>query len=180
MAKHRSLAVPVKETGSSFRSRRLVLPKALQRSRVKFQVGDALNLTALPDAGFQVVSAINLIDRLPRPRRFSAQLPRLLAPGGQLLIASPFTWLDQYTPAKEWLTSERVQSLLRPAFRLARHGDLPFLIAEHRRKYQLVVAEVFTFVRRDGSGRPRRRRCRFHDGTYKKMHDYVAKISAWC
>jgi hypothetical protein len=46
-----------------------------------------------------------------------------------------------------------VQSLLRPHFRLARHGDLPFLIREHRRKYQLVVAEVFTFIRR-GDGAP--------------------------
>ena len=95
-----------------------------------------------------MVSAINLIDRLPRPRQFLRQLARLLAPGGQLLIASPFTWLEEFTPSGEWLTSEEVPRLLHPDFRLARHGDLPFVIREHRRKYQLVVAEVFTFVRR--------------------------------
>jgi hypothetical protein len=44
--------------------------------------------------------------------------------------------------------------LLRPHFRLARRGDLPFLIREHRRKYQLVVAEVFTFVRRPKAAGP--------------------------
>ncbi len=105
-------------------------------------------LAAFPDQAFQVVAAINLIDRLPQPRAFLRQLPRLLSPGGQLLLASPFTWLEAYTPCREWVTSDQVLELLRPDFRLARHGQLPFLIREHRRKFQLVVAEVFTFVRR--------------------------------
>jgi SAM-dependent methyltransferase len=148
MAKHHALEARVKETGARLRSCRLVLPQALRRGRVEFRVGDALDLAAFPDRAFQVVSAINLIDRLPRPRQFLLQLPRLLPPGGQLLLASPFTWLEQYTPPREWLTSQEVQTLLHPFFRLARHGDLPFLIREHRRKYQLVVAEVRTFIRR--------------------------------
>ena len=154
MAKRHSLTVRVQESGAQFGSRRLVLPSALRRCRAEFQIGDALDLAALPSGAFQVVSAINLIDRLPRPRQFLRQLSRLLAPGGQLLIASPFTWLDEYTPPKEWLSSEQVRLLLRPCFRLARHGDLPFLIREHRRKYQLVVAEVLTFVRRNEADVP--------------------------
>jgi SAM-dependent methyltransferase len=148
LAKRHHLEVAVPESGAQVHLRRLVLPSALRRSRVEFQTGDALDLAALPDRAFHVVSAINLIDRLPRPRRFLRQLPRLLVPGGQLLLASPFTWLGQYTPSREWVTSQQVQALLRPHFRLARHGDLPFLIREHRRKYQLVVAEAFTFIRR--------------------------------
>ncbi len=106
-----------------------------------------MDLVALPDQAFQVVAAINLIDRLPQPRAFLSQLPRLLSPGGQLLIASPFTWLREHTPPQEWLSSKRLRALFRHSFRLARHGDLPFFIREHRRKFQLVVAEVFTFVR---------------------------------
>jgi len=140
--------VPVQESGAGFSVRRLALPSALCRCHVEFQVGDALDLAALPEQGFQVVSAINLIDRLPRPRQFLGQLGRLVAPGGQLLIASPFTWLEEFTPPREWFASKDVPRLLRSDFRLARHGDLPFVIREHRRKYQLVVAEVFTFVRR--------------------------------
>lgn len=151
MAKRHRVTVPVQESGAEFSSRRLVLPDTLQRCNVEFQVGDALDLSALPSGGFQVVSAINLIDRLPRPREFLGQLARLLAPGGQLVIASPFTWLEEFTPSREWFASEQVPRLLGSDFRLARHGDLPFVIREHRRKYQLVVAEVFTFVRRDGA-----------------------------
>jgi SAM-dependent methyltransferase len=152
MARQHSLAARVQESGAQFSSRPLALPKALRRCRVEFQVGDALDLAAFPNQAIQVVSAINLIDRLPHPRRFLLQLPRLLAPGGQLLIASPFTWLEEHTPVEEWLSSAQVRSLLRPFFRLARHGDVPFVIREHRRKYQLGVAEVFTFVRRSGAG----------------------------
>jgi ubiquinone/menaquinone biosynthesis C-methylase UbiE len=129
----------------------LVLPAALGRGHVEFQVGDAMDLAALSSQAFQVVSAINLIDRLPSPRQCLRQLARMIAPGGQLLLASPFSWLEQYNRPSEWLTSEQVRSLLRPDFRLARHGDLPFVIREHRRKYELVVAEVFTFVRRKQS-----------------------------
>ncbi len=147
MGKDFSLEVPVKETGAQFSMRRLVLPKALQQSRVEFRIGDAMDLAAFPERTVQVVSAINLIDRLPRPREFLHQLSRLIALGGQLLIASPFTWLEEYTRSREWITGEQMWDLLRPDFRLARHGDLPFVIREHRRKYHLVVAEVWTFIR---------------------------------
>jgi SAM-dependent methyltransferase len=148
MMKSHRCAVQVSESGAHFTARKLVLPKPLRQGNVEFQVGDALDLAAFPARAFQVVSAINLIDRLPRPRQFLQQAVRLVAPGGQLLIASPFTWLSEYTPSQEWLTSQQVRSLLRPDFRLARQGDLPFLIREHRRKYQLVVAEALTFIRR--------------------------------
>jgi SAM-dependent methyltransferase len=147
MATQQNLTATVHESGKKFTTRKLVPPKASLRSRVEFQLGDALDLSKFAKPRFAVVSAINLIDRLPRPREFLQQLPQLVAPGGQLLLATPFTWLEQFTPAKQWLTSQQLQSFLRPHFRLARQGELPFLIREHRRKYQLLIAEVFTFLR---------------------------------
>jgi ubiquinone/menaquinone biosynthesis C-methylase UbiE len=148
VASQQRAAATVQESGKNFTKYRLVLPKVPRVSLVEFQHGDALNLSEFADRNFEIVSAINLIDRLPRPGEFLRQLPRLVKAGGQLLLASPFTWLGQFTPRKEWLTSEQVHSQLRRDFRLARHGELPFLIREHRRKYQLVVTEVFTFLRR--------------------------------
>ncbi len=114
---------------------------------VEFDTADALDLSVLPDAAFQVVAAVNLLCRLGSPRRFLEQVPRLVAPGGQLLIASPFSWLEQYTPRRRWLTSRQVRLLLRPHFRLRRRRDLPLVIREHRRKYQLIVSEVLVFQR---------------------------------
>ncbi|HEV2393635.1 MAG TPA: methyltransferase domain-containing protein [Verrucomicrobiae bacterium] len=148
MASERQIQIRLQETGKQFRSLRLTLPAGLRKSSVEFRAGDAMDLSRYAAGPFQIVACINLLCRLPHPARFLAQLERVVAPGGQLVIASPFSWLEEFTPKNEWLTSRRVQSLLRPGFKLAKRVDLPFLIREHRRKYQLVISEVMVLVRR--------------------------------
>ena len=150
MARRGAQTVRLQESGSAFVSRPVALPKALAGSSAEFRVGDAMDLSGFPEGLFQIVAAINLLCRLPCPRRFLRQLHRLVAPGGQLLMASPFSWLEEYTPRREWLDARQVRTLLEPQFRLARRRDLPFLIREHHRKYQLVISEVMVFVRQKG------------------------------
>ena len=105
-------------------------------------------LETLAAAGpYEIVAGINLLCRLPSPRNFLRQLPGLVRAGGQLILASPFSWLEEYTPRKNWLSSEALQRALEPHFRRVRHRDLPFVIREHRRKYQLVISHVQTFMR---------------------------------
>jgi SAM-dependent methyltransferase len=148
MAKRHSCGVRLQESGRLFSSRRLQLSPRLCATSVEFQVGDAMDLEALPAAAFHVVAAVNLICRLSRPKEFLRGLERLVVPGGQLLLASPFSWLQEHTATREWLTSSQVQDILKANFRLMRRRELPFLLREHRRKYQLVISEVLTFLRR--------------------------------
>ena len=69
------------------------LPQGLDASRVKFEAGNAMDLRA--DLGtFDVVLAANLLCRLPDPHVFLARVPQLVKPGGQLLLTTPFTWLE--------------------------------------------------------------------------------------
>ena len=86
---------------------------------------------------FDVVLLANLIDRLPNPRRCLAQLPKLINRGGQLIIVSPYTWLEAYTPRKNWLggtrrggrairTLDTLREILVPDFTLTARRDLPF------------------------------------------------------
>ena len=93
---------------------------------------------------FDLVHAANLICRLPKPRKFLDRLPNLVKEGGYLLLATPFTWLEEYTPRSEWIGSgnskEILEHILRPWFKLEYEEDLPFLIREHRRKYQYSVS----------------------------------------
>jgi 2-polyprenyl-3-methyl-5-hydroxy-6-metoxy-1,4-benzoquinol methylase len=149
MASHKAMSVQIKESGAQFTMRRVVLPKALQRGHVEFRVGDVHSLSALRAQPFHVVAAINLLCRLPHPRQFLTGLHRLVVPGGQLVMASPFSWLEAHTSRSEWLAGAEVVDLLRPHFRLARQRDLTFVIREHRRKYQLVVSQVMVFLRRE-------------------------------
>ncbi|MEM8550088.1 MAG: putative 4-mercaptohistidine N1-methyltransferase [Verrucomicrobiota bacterium] len=124
------------------------VPEAIDRSRVQFEVGDAMALRE--DLGsFDLVMACNLICRLPQPRRFLDRLTQLVKPGGQLVITTPFTWLDEYTPPEHWLggtpeTGDSFNGLreaLEGAFVLKQEKNLPMLIKETARKYQWTVVQ---------------------------------------
>ena len=134
------------------------IPNEIDRSRVSFEQGDAMFLRKGLGV-FNVVSMINLIDRLPCPKKCLEQLSSLICPGGQLIIASPCTWLEDYTPKTEWLggrtssdqsfqTLDKIQEILDPSFELNGKWDIPFLIREHSRKYQWSVAMATRWTRR--------------------------------
>lgn len=131
------------------------IPEDIDRSRVRFQQGDALNLSA--DLGhFDLVIACNLICRLSEPLRFVRALPRLTKPGGHVFLTTPFSWLESYTPMANWLggTPEKEDSFhglkeaMEPDFALKSCSDLPFLIREHSRKYQWSVAQASLWQKR--------------------------------
>lgn len=104
---------------------------------------------------FHVVLMANLIDRLTEPKQCLARLSDLVVSGGQLIITSPYTWLEDYTPKDNWLggqedrrTIEGLQEALKEAFDLTETKDLPFLIREHARKYQWSVAQASIWRRK--------------------------------
>lgn len=159
MARTHEIRVEVKEEGELASSRTVTLPRELRKGWVKFAVGDARDLSRFAGQPYHVVTAVNLIDRLPKPLTFLEQLPALVVPRGQLLLASPYTWMEEYTPRRNWLggrkvdgkprwTADAIVSFLREDFRLVRRRDVPFLIREHRRKFQWSVSEILVFVRR--------------------------------
>ena len=131
------------------------VPAKLDRRRVHFQVGDATNLPE--DLGsFDLVLAANLICRLAEPALFLRRLPQLVKPGGQLLMTTPFTWLEEFTSASKWLGGQKkdgvrsfdtLKEILRGDFELQMVKDLPFLIREHERKFQYGVALGCRWVR---------------------------------
>jgi putative 4-mercaptohistidine N1-methyltranferase len=134
------------------------VPAEIEASRVRFEQGDAMDLRA--DLGaFDAVLLANLIDRLREPGRCLGRLPALVKPGGQLVIASPYTWLEEFTPRENWLggfkrdgqavsTREALQTLLASDFDFMEVKQLPFLIREHQRKFQWSVAEATIWRRR--------------------------------
>jgi hypothetical protein len=90
------------------------------------------------------------------PIKLLERLPSLLASGGQLVLTTPLTWLEDYTPRSNWLENATLESggaleLLKAAladnFRLLQWQDMPFLIREHARKFQWGVALATMWVR---------------------------------
>lgn len=117
-------------------------PADCPRERVQFETGDAMNLRA--DLGsFDLVHGANLLCRLPEPHLLLERLPELVKPGGQLLLTTPCTWLEEFTPRGQWpqgSTLDWLKETLSTHFDLVKQEDLPFLIREHARKYQWSVA----------------------------------------
>ena len=126
------------------------LPDGFDSSRLQFETGDAMNLRA--DLGtFDRVHAANLLCRLPEPQRLLDRLPSLVKPGGELVLATPCTWLAEFTPLENWPTGTTFDWLherLSPAFDLVRQTNEPFLIRETARKFQFTFSLVTVWRRK--------------------------------
>ena len=85
-----------------------------------------------------------------------------MKPGGLAVIVSPYTWMEEHTPKEVWLggytdaaTGEPVESsatlrkLLSADFDLVHDEQMPLLIREHARKYQLIISHAMVFQRRE-------------------------------
>ncbi|MFM7207854.1 MAG: 5-histidylcysteine sulfoxide synthase [Planctomycetaceae bacterium] len=128
--------------------------------RVLFMQGDACNLKEL-FTDYDVVFAGNLIDRLYEPAMFLDAIAGRIRPGGLLVITSPYTWLEEYTPKAKWVGGRReageplstaagLRRRLDAAFELVHTQDLPFVIRETARKHQHTIAEMTVWRRRQG------------------------------
>ena len=126
------------------------IPDGVCPAKVFFEQGDAMNLRE--DLGsFDLVHAANLICRLPGPRRFLDRLPELVKPGGKLVLATPATWMPDYTPPENFpkgATLDFLKEQLSESFELVAAEELPFLIREHRRKFQLSSSETSLWIRK--------------------------------
>lgn len=132
------------------------VPFAAPRN-ARFAVADGLALP-FPDGAFATVAALNLVDRVADPAGALDEMARVTAPGGTLLVGSPFTWLETFTPPDNWLGgflrggeavrgAAAVRARLGPAFRLEEETRMPFFIPHHARSGQLGVAHIQRFTR---------------------------------
>ncbi|NWO05124.1 MAG: 5-histidylcysteine sulfoxide synthase [Alteromonadaceae bacterium] len=126
--------------------------------KVAFQQGDACNLKPQL-SGYDLVLAANLIDRLYKPSRFLDSIHERINDGGILVIASPYTWLEEHTPKEEWIggfkkdgenytTLDGLKDHLSGHFRMVGEPKkVPFVIRETQHKFQHTLSEVTVWER---------------------------------
>ena len=126
--------------------------------RVEFFQADATNLKP-QFTGYDLVLAANLIDRLYDPKKFLTTIHERLTMGGVLVIASPYTWLEEFTRRENWVggirkdgepytTLEGLKDLLASHFQMiGTPRDVEFVIRETRRKFQHTVSQMTAWER---------------------------------
>lgn len=85
-------------TAATARAGDLALPAA----RRTLLVADALDPPLVPQM-FERVVALNLLDAVPSPRTLLAVLDGLCAPGGEVIVASPYAWQAELVPVEAHL-----------------------------------------------------------------------------
>ena len=124
------------------------------KEKITFMQGDACNLKEIY-TGYDLIFCSNLIDRLYYPQKFLDDVPNRINPGGMLVLLSPYTWLEDYTPKTNWLggylaDNKEVKTLDTLKLNLVDNGDfelvdtidVPFVIKETNRKHQYTISQM--------------------------------------
>lgn len=121
--------------------------ETLDMEGLEFWQGDACNLKPNFNS-YDMVVAINLLDRLYDSRKFLDDITAKLNSGGILIIASPFTWSEEYVDKKDWLggkienntpiySQDILNNILLENYEAVETPfEIEFVIQEHCRKYQ--------------------------------------------
>lgn len=122
--------------------------------KVKFIVGDACKLEQALGK-FSLIFGGNLIDRLYDPEAFLIQVAGFLETNGVLILTSPYSWLEEYTPKEKWVggyykegkgvsTQEGLRGILGShGFKeLQQPEDVRFVIKENAWVYQYTLANM--------------------------------------
>lgn len=139
-----------REEASATTQHKAHMPSSAIPERIEFKCADVMQL-AFNESKFDLVLCANLLCRLPKPKEFLQNLANWVAPSGQLILISPYSWLEEYTSKAEWPDSkgtfEFMHPILKKHFVLKKRFELPFLIREHCRKYEWGVSEATLWTR---------------------------------
>lgn len=80
-----------RQSGRAYQAVELAPGSAVDDDRVTWLCADALDPPLVPES-YQRVVALNLLDAVRKPRQLLSVLDGLCAPGGELLLSSPYAW----------------------------------------------------------------------------------------
>lgn len=121
--------------------------------KIEFLQADAQNLKSR-FSDYDLILAANLLDRLSNPAKFLSTIHERLVDKGLLVIASPYTWLEEFTERQNWIggyrkdgepvtTLDGLRDYLQPHFEMiAKPRDVEFVIRETKRKFQHSISQL--------------------------------------
>ena len=135
--------VRVVEEGEFERTLEVAVPRP-EPGRLEVVVADS-ERPPLPPGIAGLVLAADLLERQGEPEAFLRRAAALLAPGGLLAVASPYSWWEEHSPRDAWIgrgterTRDALVALLRGlGHRIEAESDHVLVLREHARLEQVV------------------------------------------
>lgn len=133
--------------------RHIRLPERLRNLNTEFLVADAQALP-FPKNFLARVASLNLLDKLPAPRRHLSELDRVAAlTGSTLLVSDPYSWSTSCAPPEQWLGGtdrgpyagrgcDNLRRILAreclPPWQVVAEDTVPWVIRNHARHFELI------------------------------------------
>lgn len=139
-----------KDSGSSGKILTATVDENINTENITFELGDACDLPHSLGS-FDAVLLANTLCRLPEPKKFLHRVQgkdAIVKKGGILVMTTPFSWLEEYTAKENWLSGiEDIKNIL-SEFELLHTEELPFMIREHRRKFEYIITLASVWKRK--------------------------------
>ncbi|HDR46831.1 MAG TPA: methyltransferase domain-containing protein [Geoalkalibacter subterraneus] len=153
LARRRQLSFSLVEEGRYHAPCSLSLPPRLQGAQVEFIVADALALPFVRGY-FSRVASLNLLDKLPDPRRHLFEACRVAHPHrARMLISDPYSWSTRFADEKKWLGgselaaypgrgADNVAHILEresdPAWHIRQRGTVDWTLRRHANLFERI------------------------------------------
>jgi len=156
LKKERKVSYNGPEQGRRELKREFVLGDDIDTSKIRFEVGDALDID--PALGtFDGLLAANLVCRVGEPEKMLRSFAKIVNQGGILVLVSPYSWWTGASSPDKWIGGkvgdERSEVLVRRlmesiGFQFVDERNEPFLIRDHHRRFQLGFSSATVWRRR--------------------------------
>jgi hypothetical protein len=105
----------------------------------------------------------NLLCRLPDLFCCLYGLPHVMNKGGVVVLVTPFSWLEEFTPHSKWLgglydpvlgepvhfRTQLKEIMEQRIFEKIHKEEMPLVIREHQRKYHYIVSKATRWQKMD-------------------------------
>ncbi|CAE7890753.1 unnamed protein product [Symbiodinium microadriaticum] len=124
------------------------IPGTSEPARCSFACVDVMDFMH-SGSRFDLILACNVLCRLRTPRAWLSSLREALSSDGVVVLATPYAWLEAWTPSEEWMgqcgeeSSKALTSFMQQlGFRELHREEVAFVLAQNERIHELFVSEL--------------------------------------
>ncbi|MFY9820999.1 MAG: methyltransferase domain-containing protein [Thermoanaerobaculia bacterium] len=95
-----------------------------------------------PNEYFDVMTCLNVVDRVPNPKIFAKDVGDLLKPGGTLVFASPLEYEEETTPDQGLWVRDLKELFPQPVWKIEKEEDAQYHAVPYRRKHIIYSTQI--------------------------------------